>query len=288
MWPIVLAFGALGAILAVATSSKARAAEGEAPSPALPPVVPAFPPAILPPAIPLVAPPAILPVAPPVVPPLIVTPPTAKPPPSKIITTKDEREVVAVVVVKPACSVEELAFVQNVIKAIAGGTATLDMAEKALPLSLKCFPQGATILSSYITKERLPKVLVPVKKAAKIPTIVTEPDRPGKPIPEINGKAAWMVTVRSGMIMAIPNFKTSLIVFKELQKAAGAKEDGRIGTGTLKAFMREMKKRGFTKYPKSIAALAANAVKYTHVLEKKYLPAQIGALGGSRNRLPFY
>jgi hypothetical protein len=114
----------------------------------------------------------------------------------------------------------------------------------------------------------------------KIPALIAQPDNPGVTIPvdKKTGKKLWIVDVRGSMKMAIPNFPTTLLTFKALQKAIGGKlkADGRIGDGTLRAFHAKLNMLGFERYPQTVEVLAANAVKWTEVLKKHFQPGQVG------------
>lgn len=113
----------------------------------------------------------------------------------------------------------------------------------------------------------------------KIPALVAAADVPGTTIPidKNSGKKLWFIDVRGKQKMAIPNYPSQLQAFKALQKAiGGVKADGRIGPGTLNAFVAKMDLLGFTRYPATVEALAANAVKWTEVLKKHFQPGQVG------------
>ncbi len=169
-------------------------------------------------------------------------------------------------------------FVMDVAGAIAKGTATLEMALKALPIALKFFPETAIAINRFVDIEKARR------KKKGPPNLVSQPDKLATDIPVVKGKPAWYFTTKKGMLMAIPNFKVSLVVFQTLQRAINAKADGRIGPNSLQKFAKKMKARGFTKYPRDIKSLAANAVKYTEILVKKYPPTKVG---GTNATSPF-
>lgn len=122
----------------------------------------------------------------------------------------------------------------------------------------------------------------------KLPILIRSPDKPATDVPVIDGKAAWFqARERTGKRvpitdinignMIVPNFSTILAVFKTLQATVGANPDGRIGRRTLNAFIAKIVARGFKKHPRTVAQLAANAVKYNEILQKGYKPDQVGS-----------
>ncbi len=294
MWPIVLAFGTVALFLAIAGKAKAAKPVGvKAITPS--PTPPALPPAVqvvvkptLPGAPPVVAPPVVAPpvVAPPVAPAAIVpvapvpTPPTPKP------------EAV-VPGLPPGCTEADRTFVANVITAMAKGSASLDLIRKAHALALRCFPATASAIKGQLDKA------VEAARAKAIPdarkqlaAIVTAPDAPPSPIPNDpkTGKSLWFITTRGGLVLAIPRFRPVLNLFKKLQASVGADQDGRIGPETVTKFRNKMTSLGFTKFPTTQAALAANVVKYITVIGQKIPAAQVGhhgARGGSALNAPF-
>lgn len=92
------------------------------------------------------------------------------------------------------------------------------------------------------------------------------PDNPPAPIPLKDGKTLWFIETKKGKPMAIPRFPEVMAEFKAFQKIIGVKQDGRIGTDTLKTFISVASKRGFTNVPKTIPSLAANVTKWGLVL----------------------
>ncbi len=112
----------------------------------------------------------------------------------------------------------------------------------------------------------------------EIPALVRAPDVDGEPIPidGRTGKKLWFIDVRGKMVMAIPNFPAQMASFKALQNAIGVKADGRIGPGTLAAFVTKVAALGFQRHPQRVEALAANAVKWTDILKKHFQPGQVG------------
>jgi hypothetical protein len=111
-----------------------------------------------------------------------------------------------------------------------------------------------------------------------IPALISEPDVPPDPIPidGKSGKKLWIIDVRKGVKLAIPNFKPTMESFKALQKAIGVKADGRIGPSTLSAFQKKVSLLGFTHWPDDVEHLAANSLKWTEVLKKHFQPSEVG------------
>jgi hypothetical protein len=164
------------------------------------------------------------------------------------------------------------------------------MMRKALAVARKCFPATANAI-----KEQLDKALITAKaKTISDPqkalnAMMAAPDAPPSPIPNDpkTGRSLWFMTTKKGQTMAIPRFGPVLAIFKKLQSLVGAKQDGRIGDETLVKFENLMSSKGFTKFPTTHAALAANVVKYMTVLEQNVPPTSVGARGGSAISAPF-
>lgn len=262
MWPIVLAFGTVAFFLALTGKAKAEPGGVKLLTPSSAP--PALPPA------------ATKKVA--------ITLPTGK------------REVVTLPAVKVkldlpgGCTEADRDFIANVVQAMGKGTATLDMMRKAHAIALKCFPNTASAI-----KEQLDNALAAARAKAlpnpqdALNAMMAAPDSPPSPIPNDpkTGKALWFMDTRKGQLMAIPNFGPVLALFKKIQALVGAKQDGRIGNETIVKFRNLMTSKGFTKFPTTKAALAANVVKYMTVLAQEVSPSKVGARGGSATRPPF-
>jgi hypothetical protein len=132
-----------------------------------------------------------------------------------------------------------------------------------------------------------PPAVVVDEGKRKVAELVSQPDRPPFEVPMVDGKPAWFQAVTAtGQKVPItkigtgldirPNNKVQLVVFKTLQSAVNVNQDARIGDTTLGAFKQKIRKRGFIKYPTTVAELAANAVKYTEILRKNIPVASVG------------
>lgn len=108
-----------------------------------------------------------------------------------------------------------------------------------------------------------------------IPEIVRQPDRPASPVPldPATGKTLWYKEKKGGVYVMMPRFTSVLVQFRTLQDTLGVDADGRIGPGTLAAFVKAT--GDFQKAPRTIEALAANAVKWTEVLRRKIAVANV-------------
>ena len=140
----------------------------------------------------------------------------------------------------------------------------------------------------------VPKPDVIEKGKEKVTGLVGQPDKFPHDVPIIDGKPAWFQVVtatgqkvpitRTGTGLDVrPTFTVISVVFRALQDVVGVKQDARIGDITLGAFKNKIRKRGFTRYPTTVAMLAANAVKYTEILRKNIPPAKVGGVGRTKD-----
>lgn len=108
-----------------------------------------------------------------------------------------------------------------------------------------------------------------------IPEIVRRPDRPASPIPldPASKKTLWYKEKKGGVYVMMPRFRSVLVQFETLQETIGVNPDGRIGPATLSAFVKVT--GDFQRAPRTIEALAANAVKWTEVLRRKIAVASV-------------
>jgi len=261
MWPVVLAFGTVAFFLALAGKAKAEPGGAKALTPS--PVPPALPPA-LPPKKKLIA--------------------TATLPPAVVVKPPEPSGLPA------GCTEADREFIANVIQAMGKGTASLDMMRKAHALALRCFPATANAIKDQLDKALLAAraKAIPDPQAA-LNAMMAAPDAPPSPIPNDpkTGKSLWFMDTRKGQLMAIPRFAPVLALFKKLQGLVSAKQDGRIGDETVVKFRNLMASKGFSGFPTTQAALAANVVKYITVLQQDVPPSRVGARGGSALRSPF-
>jgi hypothetical protein len=171
-----------------------------------------------------------------------------------------------------AKKLEQLAapeIVKTAVEAADKGTATPALLSPAIDAANKAgLPATAEKLAASM------ETLVTLT----IPAIVSAPDRASTPVPldPTTGKTLWYPETRNGIRLIMPRFRSVLIQFAELQRIVGVKDDGRIGPGTLAAF--KAKTGGFSKAPRTIESLAANAVKWTEILKKGYAPEVVGAI----------
>lgn len=151
------------------------------------------------------------------------------------------------------------------IDAIRKGTATLEMLSEAMI--------EANNLGMYSVARQFSSEIDRMVKVT-IPDLIKNADRPALPIPTDpeTGKTFWFE--KDGSMR--PRYRSILIQFQSLQDTVGADPDGRIGPKTLAAFAKSAEAAGFTKYPKTIGDLAANAVKWTEILKNGYQPSQVG------------
>lgn len=163
-------------------------------------------------------------------------------------------------------------------EAVKNGTATPELVADAIEAAHDAgVPGAATKLAEEFDK------LV----NETIPEIVRSPDRPGGtftgsgptakgsgvPTNPDDGKTLWYPEVKSGVRMMLPRYRSVLVQFQSLQRVLKVKDDGRIGPGTLAAFQKATS--DFPKAPRTLEALAANAVKWTEVLRGKFGVASV-------------
>lgn len=177
----------------------------------------------------------------------------------------------------PAAPVEVKAAVQ----AIKQGAVTPEVLSPAIDAARKNGLNG--------TAEALAKKLDEHMEVT-VPALISSPDVPGGtwkgdgpaatasdvPTDPATGKTLWYPQTKGGYRMILPRFRSVLVQFQSLQRAIGVPDDGRIGNQTMVAFVKKARAAEFEKYPATLDALAANAVKWTEVLNKKYQPAQVG------------
>tara|TARA_R100001244_G_scaffold132394_1_gene108867 strand:- start:13269 stop:14063 length:795 start_codon:yes stop_codon:yes gene_type:complete len=194
----------------------------------------------------------------------------------------------------PKCSPAELAFLQVATLKFKNGSLSLAALQRAIAIADKCAPQTAAVLRAGLAnavaaaqaKKEAAKAATPQKQLA---IIITSPDAPPSPVPHDakSGKALWKVKTVKGNKIVIPNFRPVLNLFKAIQSAVNAPQDGRIGDETIVKFRNLMTTRGFKKFPQTAPALAANVAKYLAVLSQNVNPTQVGRSGGSGDPSPF-
>lgn len=111
----------------------------------------------------------------------------------------------------------------------------------------------------------------------KIPEIVRAPNKPSMPVPidPATKKTLWYAIKNSkGQPIVKPRFHSILVQFKALQEALGIKPDGDLGPTTLAAF-----KKATAEYPtapQDLGTLAANAIKWTEIVRRKFNKEVVG------------
>lgn len=98
----------------------------------------------------------------------------------------------------------------------------------------------------------------------------------GVPTDPTDGKTLWYpVKTSSGSIIIKPRYPSVLVMFKALQSAIGiSSPDGDLGPGTFSAF--KSKTASYATAPVNVYQLAANAQKWTEILNKNYAKEVVG------------
>ena len=170
-------------------------------------------------------------------------------------------------------------IIEAAIASLKNGTATVELLLSAASMAETCGkPETAGELRAQADLQAR------VEEEAAL-AMIRQPDFPPEPIPlSKDGKAVYKVETRGGILMAVPMFQQVLDIFKGLQTElvkAGhrIRVDGRIGDDqTLPAFLNEVVKRGFSKFPKTVGELARNAFKWTHVLRAGVSPLAVAGI----------
>lgn len=167
--------------------------------------------------------------------------------------------------------------VKAAAEAVKNGTATPKVVADAIEAAHEAGQIGAA--------ERLAEEMDKLMRET-IPAIVQAPDRPGgvfhgtgpkatgSGVPlYTDGKTLWYPEVKGGARMMLPRYGAVLVQFRSLQQALGVNPDGRLGPGTLKAFIEATQDQ--PKAPRTLEALAANAVKWTEIIKGKIAPGYV-------------